>query len=208
MNTSLNHMSIRSCLVSQPKNILISNSEQLFNATGLSPITFGVILPLNSRGKISANSQINLGTSDEKINSKVHTLKILLDSGASASFVRKDVLCKRHRIIEDKKNKWLTMAGTFNTTFVAEIILKLPELNHSAEFYATCHLTNKSLNYNLILGTDISHKQGLNFNFENKTITWQEVSISMKPQNCLAKEVFVIKESRPISNATKWKNKF
>ena len=33
INTSLNHMSIRSCLVSQPKNELISNSEQLFNAT-------------------------------------------------------------------------------------------------------------------------------------------------------------------------------
>ena len=45
INTSLNHMSIRSCLVSQPKNKLISNSEQLFNATDLLPITFSVILP-------------------------------------------------------------------------------------------------------------------------------------------------------------------
>ena len=35
INTILNHISIRSCLVSQPKNKLISNSEQLFNATDL-----------------------------------------------------------------------------------------------------------------------------------------------------------------------------
>ena len=33
INASLNHMCIRYCLVSQPQNKLISNSEQLFYAT-------------------------------------------------------------------------------------------------------------------------------------------------------------------------------
>ena len=64
INTSLNHMFIRSCLVGQPKNKLISNSEQLFYATDLSPMTFGVILPPNPCNKISTNSLINPGTSD------------------------------------------------------------------------------------------------------------------------------------------------
>ena len=73
------------------------------------------------------------------------------------------------------------MAGTFNTTFVREIILKLPELNHSAEIYAKCHLTDTLLNYNLILGRDILYELGIIFNFKNNTITWQEVSTSMKP---------------------------
>ena len=40
INTSLNHMSIRSCHLSQPNKKLKLNSEQLFNATDLSPITF------------------------------------------------------------------------------------------------------------------------------------------------------------------------
>ena len=40
------------------------------------------------------------------------------------------------------------MAGTFNTTFVTEIILKLPESNYSAEIYAKYHLTDKLLKYN------------------------------------------------------------
>ena len=62
INTSLSHMSIRSRLVSQPKNKLFSNSEQLINAQDLLPITFGVILPPNPRGKISTNSQNNLET--------------------------------------------------------------------------------------------------------------------------------------------------
>ena len=85
INTSLNHTSIRSRLVSQPKNKLNSNREQLLNASDLSPITFGVIIPPKPRGKISTNSQINQVNSDKNRNSKVCTIKILLDSGASAS---------------------------------------------------------------------------------------------------------------------------
>ena len=72
--TRLNDMSIRSRLVSQPKIKLILNSEQLFNATDLPPITFGVILPPNLQGKISTNSQNNTVTLDEKQNSKVCVL--------------------------------------------------------------------------------------------------------------------------------------
>ena len=61
------------------------------------------------------------------------------------------------------------MAGTFDTTFETEIILKLPELNHSAEVYAKCHLTDKILNWDLILGRDILHELGIVFNFEKQT---------------------------------------
>ena len=99
------------------------------------------------------------------------------------------MLYVRHKILKDKKNKWSTVAGTFNATFVTEIILKLPELNHSVVNNAKCNLTDKLLNHNLILGSDIIHKLGIIFNFENKTITWYEVSISMKPPNCTAKKI-------------------
>ena len=51
-------MCIRSRLVSQPNKKLNSNSEQSINATDLSPIAFGVVLPPKLRGKISTNSQI------------------------------------------------------------------------------------------------------------------------------------------------------
>ena len=46
------------------------------------------------------NSQINPGTSDENHNSNTRAIKILLDSGASASIVRKDVLYERHKILK------------------------------------------------------------------------------------------------------------
>ena len=79
----------------------------------LLPITFVVILPLNPRGKNLTNSQINPGTLDENKNSKVCAIRILLDSGASASIVRKDILHERHKMLKDKKNKWSTMTVIF-----------------------------------------------------------------------------------------------
>ena len=97
----------------------------------------------------------------------------------------------------------LNYSKDFNFTFVTEIILKLPELNHSSEIYSKCFLTDKLFNYNLSLVRNILHKLGIIFNFENKTITWQEVSISMKTPNCTAKKFFVIKESRPVRIVTK-----
>ena len=100
-------------------------------------------------------------------------------------------------------SNWSTMTETFNTSYVSNLNLKLLELYHTAEIYAKCHLTKELLNYDLILGRDILHELGIIFNFENKTVTWQEVSISMKPPNCTAKEFFIIKESRPVHNATK-----
>ena len=64
-------------------------------------------------------------------------------------------------------------------------------------------MTNKLSNYNLILGRDIVHELGIIFNVKNKTITWQEVPISIRPPNSTAKEFLVIKESRSVRNATK-----
>ena len=95
------------------------------------------------------------------------------------------------------------MAGTFNTIFVTEIMLKLQELNQFEEIYAKCHLTNKLLNYDFILGRDILHEVGIFLNFKNTAITWQEVSISMKPSNCTAKEFFVVKESPKLETQQK-----
>ena len=77
-------------------------------------------------------------------------------------------------------------------------------MNYFAEIYAKCHLTNKLLNYNLIIDRDKLHELGIIFNFEKKTVTWQEVSIYMTPPNCTEK-VFIIKEIRQVRNRTKRK---
>ena len=53
------------------------------------------------------------------------------------------------------------MAGTFNTTCVTDLILKLPEINHSTEICAKSHLMDELLKYDLILGRNIPHKVGI-----------------------------------------------
>ena len=64
-------------------------------------------------------------------------------------------------------------------------------------------MTDKLLNYNLILGRGIVHELGTIFNFKNKTITLQVVPISIKPPNCMAKEFFAMKENHLVWNSTK-----
>ena len=55
----------------------------------------------------------------------------------------------------------------------------------------------------MIQGRDIQYELGIIFNLENKTNTWQEVLISMKPPNCTPRKFFVIKESLPVQDVTK-----
>ena len=57
------------------------------NYTDFLAITFDIILSQNPWGKNLTNSQINLVTLDENKNSKVHSIKILLDSGASVLII-------------------------------------------------------------------------------------------------------------------------
>ena len=55
-------------------------------------------------------------------------------------------------------------------------------------------MINKLLNYHLILCRDILHELGIIINYKNKTITWQEVLISMKPLNCFCNQRNLIKQ--------------
>ena len=77
---------------------------------------------------------------DENHNSKVHSIKILLVSGASVSIARRDFLHKRHRTLKAEKNRWCTMVGFFDITSATELKVNLSKLNHADEIYAKCHL--------------------------------------------------------------------
>ena len=109
-------MSIRSHLVSQPKNILLPNP----------------------RDKNLTNSHINPGTTDKNKYSKVRATKILLDSVVNTSIICKDELNECHSILKQKKTKKLTMAGIFNTNSSMELILNLPKINHAKNINAKC----------------------------------------------------------------------
>ena len=56
--------------------------------------------------------------------------------------------------------------------------------------------------YGIILGRDLLRSLGLNFNFKENTITWEHVSIDMKPRDCEIKSHFAIAESNSVKEAT------
>ena len=97
------------------------------------------------------------------------------------------ILHKRQNILKLNKSKQSTMTGTFNTTFVIKWKLKLLVINQTAEVDAKCHLKEKLLSNDLNLSRNLIYKLSMIFNFKDKTITWQEVSMSMKPPNITSK---------------------
>ena len=56
-------------------------------------------------------------------------MKILLDSEVSASIVHHSYVAKNEFFKNQTKQEWATMAGTFKTTHVANVKLRLLELN-------------------------------------------------------------------------------
>ena len=92
------------------------------------------------------------------------------------------------------------MAGTFRTCAQASahLELELPEFNHTAVINAEFHVTLQESTYDIILGRDLLRSLGLNFNFKENTITWEHVSIDMKPRDCEIKSHFAIAESNSV----------
>ena len=130
-------------------------------------------------------------------------LRILLDSGASASIIHSSYVLRNKLRKNDVTREWSTMADTFKTTRLAEIKLKLPELSDSAEINVNCHVTKQKSNYDLILGRKILRELSINLNFSNNTTNWNYTSIPMKLVHNSTRTHFVINDSKRVSSETK-----
>ena len=69
------------------------------------------------------------------------------------------------------------MVGSFSTSHEANIELKLPELHVAARISSPFHVTTQKCNYNVIFGRDLRHKLGIQLDFQNKFIGWQNIVI-------------------------------
>ena len=130
-------------------------------------------------------------------------VKILLDSGASASIIsEKHVRNKNYYLDKTKSNTWSTMAGSFATSYETEIQLKLPELFHTAHITAPFHVTKRMHNYDIIFGRDLLRELNIVLNFSNNTVVCNDYNMDMKPKDCTAETNFSIQESESVKNAT------
>ena len=110
-------------------------------------------------------------------------LKALFDSGASATLVNQAAVKNLKKTVT-KRMLFSATAGNFSTHGKCQVKLKFPEINPTAKITKTVHITKTLGNYDLIIGRDLLHKLGVDISFSSKTMTWNDVTIDMKPPTC------------------------
>ena len=149
------------------------------------PMAFGII---KNKTKISKD--------------KVIYIKILLDSGASSSIINKQCVTGL-RINDSQVTEWRTSAGVFTTNKQVELLLKLPEFYHNRVIKCNAHVTENTSNYDMIMGRDLLGQLGIQINFSTNSVTWDKVSIPIKPFNARIETEYHIDDSVAVEDATK-----
>ena len=80
-------------------------------------------------------------------------IKVLVDSGASKTVVRRSLLKALRKKKLAQKVVWMTTAGDFCTKHVAVMNFLLPELNPAANITAEVHLVDLLGQYDMIIGS-------------------------------------------------------
>ena len=129
------------------------------------------------------------------------TLRILLDSGASSSIIFQP----KHinlTLYDAKPTRWNTSAGPFMTDKKAKIQLKLPEFNQTAIIETKVHMSKASSAYDLIIGCDLMQELGIDLQFSQGLMTWNDVSIPMKTNDATAATDQHIADSKRLAEAS------
>ena len=170
--------------VGGPVSRLSQHVRKRQKTTHLAPITFG---RLNT----------SLGTPKPK------PIKILCDSGGSATIL-KSSFAKKLRKKKAKSIKWSTLAGTVTTSQKAQVQFILPELNESKSITHSIHFMDQPMNYDMIMGRDLLQELGININFKNMTLEWDNNIIEMKSTEATEETSFAINDSPAVTVASEW----
>ena len=81
-------------------------------------------------------------------------------------------------------------------------MFKMPELV-TTHISAPFHMITKKSNYDMIFGRDLLRKLGIQLDFQNNFIGWQDINLSMKPMNCKMRTHFTIQDSKTVRDATR-----
>ena len=118
-------------------------------------------------------------------------LRILLDTGASATIILKDAIKGLSgTVIKEKPTKWTTVGGQFVTTRRREINFTLPEFSTSKDITWTCHedsnTLRKNAQYDMIIGADLLTELGIELNFNTQRMIWEGIEIPMKDKHVIS----------------------
>ena len=167
------------------RSLLEGHQKPENKTTPLTPITFGIIK--NSLGKIK--------------NTRLKTIKILFDSGASETIISKQAIGS----IRTRKNanqQWNTAEGTAITSEKAVIQFNLPEFYEKTIIQKEVHVFSTPVNYDLIIGRDLLTELGISLDFFNQKTIRQDAEIPMKLPNATINSDFYVQDNSLIENET------
>ena len=163
-----------------------TNNDQEDVKKILAPIVFG---------------RLRLGPGKIKA-SRLRTIKILLDSGSSESIITSGVL-KNHKLKRTNDTQvWNTAAGAVETNQKVKVQFTLPEFYETTIIQHEMHVFKTKLNYDMIIGRDLLHTLGINLNFQELEISWNDASIPMKPTDCSFNNDFYPQDSERVIEST------
>ena len=150
---------------------------------------FPLLSTLRSRSSLSTKKQKNtqilapiaFGLLKLTKIAKTQSIKILLDSGASASLIKEN-WGKMLPPVLAEKTSWTTSAGKFTTTKIVEAKLILAEFFEGKTITCQAHVAPSLGAYDMILGRNILKELGIKLNFQNETIEWEDAMVAMKPE--------------------------
>ena len=127
---------------------------------------------LNKKQKSSA-SLVPIVFADLKLvnSTKPSTvIKVLLDSGASATLIKANWLSNLHQTSNNETTCWTTSAGTFKTKYKAIAQTIFTELHESKTITCNEHVAPNLGAYDMIIGREILKELGLILNVKDETI--------------------------------------
>ena len=128
---------------------------------------------------------------------KARMVRILFDSGATGSFIDKQHT-KRLRVQNTTQNIWQTGNGKVSTCKKVKTHLILPELYHERVIEHDFNVLEHPLGYDVIMGTDLMSSLGININFEQGEIQWQDAAMPFKSCDATAETAFHIEDTDAI----------
>ena len=91
----------------------------------------------------------------------------------------------------DKKTKWITKAGDFNTTQKCKIKFSLPAFHEHRDISWNAYVDEsprEDCRYDMIIGRDLLHTIGIDLLFSTGIMTWDNASTAMQPSEILDEE--------------------
>ena len=112
-------------------------------------------------------------------------MKVLIDSGASATIISKEFV-KKLKVKKETATSWDMATGMFTTTGKVNLKIQFPELSLSAIVHMESHIHKGQLaSYNMILGRNDLTELGIDIKFSTQSIEWlrMNATIPMKPRD-------------------------